>query len=197
MTELLYQIKNETAIFKGHQNQLWKRKVLYEDEWTFLWKNQAWFWEFWKNRYRTVNFITPHSLKAALEVTTGDESGKFKVIVPKGEDINKDISEVIKKPVSKPRPKGNGNERGRPRQRENQYNPASVAQPRPPVPPVQSAPGVRYRVKFDFLNPTQEIMLRLRTGDIIDFIKDEDINWGRGRLNGTEGIFPYSYVERI
>ena len=39
--------------------------------------------------------------------------------------------------------------------------------------------------------------LGLKTGDIVEFIEEEEIGWWRGRLNGKVGVFPSNFVEAI
>lgn len=52
------------------------------------------------------------------------------------------------------------------------------------------------RVLYDF-ETSKKGEITLLTGDIIQITEVVDDNWLRGRLSGTEGIFPSNFVESI
>jgi len=52
------------------------------------------------------------------------------------------------------------------------------------------------RVKFNF-NPQTELELGLRKGEIVTIIRQIDANWYEGKVDGSRGIFPSSYIELI
>ncbi|XP_067655097.1 dynamin-binding protein-like [Haliotis asinina] len=56
--------------------------------------------------------------------------------------------------------------------------------------------GQHVRVLYDF-ETSKKGEITLLTGDIIQITEVVDDNWLRGRLNGTEGIFPSNFVESI
>ncbi len=39
--------------------------------------------------------------------------------------------------------------------------------------------------------------LSIQKGDIIDIVEETNADWWTGRVNGRQGVFPASYVERI
>lgn len=52
------------------------------------------------------------------------------------------------------------------------------------------------RVVFSY-SPIHEDELKLKVGDLINLIGEEEEGWWRGRLNNKEGVFPSNFVEEI
>ena len=57
-------------------------------------------------------------------------------------------------------------------------------------------PGRTARVTFNYV-AEQEDELSLEVGAIIRNIKDVDVGWCQGELNGKTGLFPNNFVEEV
>ncbi|PPQ95714.1 hypothetical protein CVT26_008357 [Gymnopilus dilepis] len=70
---------------------------------------------------------------------------------------------------------------------------SSLARPQPPP-----LPGSRdYIFRAKAIWGYNEDRKASNTGDIIEVVDDKDSGWWRGRLRGSEGMFPSSYVEKL
>lgn len=64
----------------------------------------------------------------------------------------------------------------------------------PPPPPVANCP--RVKALYDY-NPQDLDELRLKEGDLVELLKEDEGGWWHGRLRGKTGLFPANYVEKI
>ncbi len=70
-----------------------------------------------------------------------------------------------------------------------------------PQPPPQSQPqlsnhGQTYIAAYDF-QPQEEGEIELKRGDRIRMLDQSDVNWWKGEVRGTIGLFPATYVRPL
>jgi hypothetical protein len=59
-----------------------------------------------------------------------------------------------------------------------------------------SSSGQTYVAAYDF-QPQEEGEIELKRGDRIQMLDQNDVNWWKGEVRGTVGLFPATYVRPL